>query len=118
MEDYLNVEFSLVILFLSVMLAIVHIIHRFAGSLLVLMMDIFWLLIVIVGLATTDISCHCHGRPEIDFANPPPLPAIGLSYILVSECLKLCRIQNTVIVLITFCKCIVYHTHYITVSPG
>ena len=60
---------------LIVMPHIVHIDHRFAVFLSHWMMDISWLLLItIIELASTEVSC------QPSFGNPPPLPEKGLLY--------------------------------------
>ena len=50
---------------------VVHVNHRSAGSPSLLIMDVCWLLVTIIGLATTGVSCA-------EFGIPPSLPEKGL----------------------------------------
>ena len=83
---------------LFVMTDVVHVNHSSGVSLSLLMMDIPWLLIAIMGLATTKVLCQTDPK---SFANPPPRPVKGLSY--VKKC------TNTIAP-----KCIVLYNNCLT----
>ena len=51
---------------------VVHVNYRSVGSLSLLIMNIPWILVTIIGLATTEVSCA-----EL-IGSPPSLPEKGL----------------------------------------
>ena len=50
-----------------------------------LTMALSWLLIAVVGLAVTEVSC----QSQYDFANPPPLPTAGRLLCISNAFIKL-----------------------------
>ena len=50
-------------------------------------MAVPWLLIAVVGLAATEVSCQ---TPEVDIANPPPPPTAGVNLCTNSAYMHVC----------------------------